>query len=201
MGQMRVTCSLITAGAHGAGRGEDHKIFTDIGNNLDASRDGKHSGCQEGAGTHLKEKKMTNLKNGFLAGFAATVVLSVLMVAKGMMGVMPELDVAAMLAAMIGAPIIVGWIGHFIIGTVAWGGGFAVLYDMIPGGNAVMKGIVFGIAAWLGMMIVVLPLAGAGFFGMSLGMMAPVMTLVLHIIFGAVLGKVYTALPATAQAV
>ena len=67
---------------------------------------------------------MTNLKNGILAGFAATVVLSVLMVAKGMMGVMPELDVAAMLAAMIGAPNIVGWIGHFIIGTVAWGGGF-----------------------------------------------------------------------------
>lgn len=144
---------------------------------------------------------MTNLKNGFLAGFAATVVLSVLMVAKGMMGVMPELDVAAMLAAMIGAPNIVGWIGHFIIGTVAWGGGFAVLYDMIPSGSAVMKGIVFGIAAWLSMMIMVMPMAGADFFGMNFGMMAPVMTLVLHIIFGAVLGKVYTALPATAQAV
>ena len=46
---------------------------------------------------------MTNLKNGFLAGFAATVVLSLLMVAKGMMGVMPELDVAAMLAMMMGS--------------------------------------------------------------------------------------------------
>ncbi len=142
---------------------------------------------------------MTNLKNGFLAGFAATVVLSVLMVAKGMMGVMPELDVAAMIAAMIGAPIFVGWIAHFMIGTVAWGGGFAVLYDVIPGGSAVMNGIVFGIAAWLGMMIMVMPMAGAGFFGMNLGMMAPVMTLVLHVIFGVVLGKVYIALPATTQ--
>ena len=47
---------------------------------------------------------MTNLKNGFLAGFIATAVLSVLMVAKAMMGVMPELDVAAMLAVMMGAP-------------------------------------------------------------------------------------------------
>ena len=64
-----------------------------------------------------------------------------------------------------------------------------------------MKGIVFGIAAWLSMMIMVMPMAGADFFGMNFGMMAPVMTLVLHIIFGAVLGKVYTALPATAQAV
>ncbi|TYB85774.1 DUF6789 family protein [Oceaniovalibus sp. ACAM 378] len=142
---------------------------------------------------------MTNLKNGFLAGFVATAVLSVLMVAKGMMGVLPELDVAAMLAMMMGAPTIVGWIAHFMIGTVAWGGGFAILYDMIPGGSAVLKGIVFGIVAWLGMMIVIMPMAGAGFFGMNFGVMAPVMTLVLHIIFGAVLGKTYALLPAPVQ--
>tara|TARA_R110000822_G_scaffold49434_1_gene129505 strand:- start:45 stop:479 length:435 start_codon:yes stop_codon:yes gene_type:complete len=134
---------------------------------------------------------MTNLKSGFLAGFIATVVLSVLMVMKGMMGVMPELDVAAMLAGMIGAPVIVGWIVHFLIGTVAWGGGFAVLYDYIPGSSAVQKGIVFGIAAWLGMMILIMPMAGAGLFGLALGMMAPIMTLVLHVIFGAVLGAVF----------
>lgn len=134
---------------------------------------------------------MTNLKSGFLAGFIATVVLSVLMVMKGVMGVMPDLDVAAMLAGMIGAPVIVGWIAHFMIGTIAWGGGFAVLYDFIPGGNAVQKGIVFGVADWLGMMILIMPMAGAGFFGLGLGVMAPVMTLVLHIIFGAVLGAVF----------
>ncbi len=32
--------------------------------------------------------------------------------------------------------------------------------------------------------------AGAGFFGMKMGIMAPMMTLVLHIIFGAVMGLV-----------
>ncbi len=136
---------------------------------------------------------MTNLKNGFLAGFIATAVLSVMMVAKGMMGVMPELDVAAMIAMMMGAPILVGWLAHFMIGTLAWGGGFAVLYGMIPGGSAIIKGIVFGVAAWLGMMIVVMPMAGAGIFGMNFGIMAPMMTLILHIIFGAVLGGVYGA--------
>ncbi|OSP53422.1 DUF6789 family protein [Pseudoruegeria sp. SK021] len=139
---------------------------------------------------------MTNLKGGIVAGFAATVVLSLLMIVKGMMGLMPELDVAAMLATMVGAPISVGWIVHFMIGTLAWGGGFAVLYRAIPGRSAVTKGIVFGIAAWLGMMIVVMPMAGAGLFGMNLGILAPVMTFVLHVIFGAVLGKVYAAFPA-----
>lgn len=34
---------------------------------------------------------MTNTNKGLIAGFAATVVLSMIMVAKGMMGLMPEL--------------------------------------------------------------------------------------------------------------
>ncbi len=136
---------------------------------------------------------MSNIKSGFIAGFIATVVLSLLMVMKGMMGVMPELDVAAMLAGMIGASVMVGWIAHFVIGTVAWGGGFAVLYEYIPGRSAIQKGIVFGIADWLGMMILIMPMAGAGLFGLGLGMMAPVMTLVLHIIFGAVLGAIFAS--------
>jgi hypothetical protein len=41
------------------------------------------------------------------------------------------------------------------------------------------------------MMIAMMPIAGAGFFGSHLGMTAPVMTLMLHIIFGFVLGAVY----------
>ena len=143
---------------------------------------------------------MTNLKNGFLAGFIATAILSVMMVAKGIMGLMPGLDVTAMLAMMMGAPIIIGWVAHFMIGTLAWGGGFAVLYGVIPGGNAIVKGMVFGIAAWLGMMILVMPMAGAGIFGMNFGIMAPMMTLVLHIIFGAVLGGVYGARAPAAMA-
>jgi hypothetical protein len=134
---------------------------------------------------------MNNISAGLLAGFVATVVLSALMVVKGMMGVMPELDVAAMIGMMMGVSVAVGWVVHFMIGTIVWGGGFALLYELIPGGSAVVKGIVFGVAAWLGMMIIVMPMAGAGLFGMNLGIMAPVMTLVLHVVFGAVLGAVY----------
>lgn len=136
---------------------------------------------------------MQNISAGLLAGFIATVVLSVLMMAKTMMGVMPELDVIHMLAGMMGMPAIAGWLGHFMIGTIAWGGGFALLYGVIPGGSAVIKGVVFGVAAWLGMMIMVMPMAGAGLFGMNFGIMAPMMTLVLHVIFGAVLGVVFQA--------
>jgi len=137
---------------------------------------------------------MKYLLSGFVAGLVATVVLSVLMIAKSMMGVMPELDVIAMLSAMMGAPALVGWLAHFMIGTLAWGGGFALLYDVIPGKDATARGVAFGIAAWLGEMILVMPMAGAGVFGMSLGLMAPMMTLALHIVFGAVLGVTFRVL-------
>lgn len=50
------------------------------------------------------------------------------------------------------------------------------------------------------MMIIVMPMAGAGLFGLNIGIMAPVATLILHLIFGAVLGYTYAKLlrvPAT----
>jgi hypothetical protein len=128
-----------------------------------------------------------------VAGFVATVVLSALMVMKSMMGLMPELDVVAMLSKMMGSSPAMAWIAHFMIGTVVWGGLFAWLDPHLPRNSHVLKGITFGIGAWLLMMIAVMPMAGAGPFGVNFGMMAPGMTMVLHIIFGAVLGGVYGA--------
>jgi uncharacterized protein DUF6789 len=140
------------------------------------------------------EDRNTIILKGMVAGFVATAVLSVLMVMKTMMGVMPELDVIAMLTKMMGASSpAAGWIAHFVIGTVVWGGLFAVLDPHLPGNSHWIKGVLFGIGAWLVMMVAVMPMAGAGFFGMNLGMMAPAMTLVLHVIFGGVLGGVYGA--------
>lgn len=136
-----------------------------------------------------------------IAGFVATVVLSLLMIIKGMMGIMPELDVISMLGTMsqnmmgFGGPT-VAWMIHFMIGTVVWGLLFAILFSLLPGSGAVRKGISFGVLAWLMMMIGPMPMAGAGLFGMNLGLMAPMMTLVLHIIFGAAMGLVFVRLPA-----
>lgn len=113
---------------------------------------------------------------------------------KSMMGVMPEMDVIGMLAAMMGMGTAMGWVGHFVIGKIAWGGLFAVANDAIPGGSQIGKGVVLGVAAWLMMMIVAMPMAGAGIFGLNFGMMGAMMPLVLHIVFGAVLGGTYGAL-------
>ncbi len=126
-----------------------------------------------------------------LAGLAATIVLSLLMLLKGAMGLMPALDPIGMIAMMMGVSTAIAWGVHFMIGAVIWGGAFALLEPRLPGGDLWLKGVVFGVGAWLIMMVAMMPMAGAGFFGMNLGMMAPVMTLVMHLVFGAVLGGVY----------
>lgn len=137
---------------------------------------------------------MTNISKGIVAGLAATATLSTIMIAKGMMGLMPELNIIAMLSSMLSTAPVVGWVIHLAIGTLIWGVAFAVILKALPGNSDVAKGISFGIAAWIMMMLVIMPMAGAGLFGLNMGMMAPVMTLMLHAIYGAVLGFTYSRL-------
>lgn len=135
----------------------------------------------------------SDILQGVWAGFVATVVLSVLMIIKHAMGIMPELDPINMITKMLGASTpIVGWIMHFIIGSIMWGIAFALTSRLFPGLFWV-KGMLFAVVPWLIMMVAMMPLAGAGLFGMQLGMAAPLMTLLLHLVFGAVLGAVYGA--------
>jgi uncharacterized membrane protein YagU involved in acid resistance len=140
--------------------------------------------------------KPGTIGRGIAAGFVATFVLSVMMLMKRSMGLMPELDPIAMITAMAGASSqAVGWIAHFIIGSLFWGVGFAVVSPYLPGPFR-LRGTIFAVGAWLMMMIVVMPMAGAGTFGLGLGIMTPVVTLVLHVVFGLVLGGIYGLLDA-----
>ena len=90
---------------------------------------------------------MANVGRGIFAGLAATAALSMIMVAKGMMGLMPQLNVIAMLGSMMNATPAVGWGVHVMIGIIAWGTGFAVVCDMLPGRSSLSKGVSFGVAA------------------------------------------------------
>lgn len=131
-----------------------------------------------------------NIGKGILGGIVATAVLSGLMLMKNAMGIMPQLDIIKMLSSMMGVSMAAAWMAHFGIGAM-WGALFALAYRVIPGGTAVVKGMLLLTGAWLLMMVMVMPMAGAGLFGMHMGLMAPMMTLVLHLVFGAVLGLVY----------
>lgn len=132
--------------------------------------------------------------HGMIAGFIATVVLSMLMLMKEHMGVMPQLNPIKMLSDMAQSPTpAVGWALHFLIGTVLWGVSFGWIAPRLWG-SYWWRGILFSLGPWVLMMVVLMPMAGAGLFGLALGLGAPVMTFMLHLIYGAVLGGVYGAL-------
>lgn len=142
---------------------------------------------------------MNSIGKGIVAGFAATVVLSVLMLIKEAMGVMPQVDPIGMLSGVVDAPPAVGWIAHFFIGSIVWGVLFAWIERVLPGPHWV-RGIIFAVGAWVLMMILVMPMAGAGLFGMQMGMMASIATFLMHVVYGAVLGGIYGAVASEATA-
>jgi len=135
----------------------------------------------------------SNYLKAMVGGLAGTTALSAIMMMKGMMGVMPEFDMIGMLASMLGGSRTTAWIMHFLIGTVLWGGLFAWLDPYLPSWDHWLKGTLFGIATWVLMMILVMPMAGAGLFAANLGMMVTVATLMLHAMYGAIVGSVYAA--------
>ena len=139
-----------------------------------------------------------SIKSGLTAGFAASAAVGALMIIKTRLGILPELNPIADIVAIadrytgLQFPPDTGWIGHFVIGAVGWGVIYTWIRKLLPG-PAVVKGLTFGVLAWLVMMIVFMPVAGHGFFGLSLGIAVPVATFVLHLVFGAVLGAVYAS--------
>jgi hypothetical protein len=64
----------------------------------------------------------------------------------------------------------------------------AALSYGFPGTGHVGRGLLLGATGWMLLMVWLMPLAGAGTFGLRLGSMTPLLTLLLHLVFGAILG-------------
>ncbi|WP_432410833.1 DUF6789 family protein [Rasiella sp. SM2506] len=92
---------------------------------------------------------MKNFTKSIIAGIVATLIMSIFMMIAAMIG-MPKMSPPEMLSGMMGASIVVGWILHFVIGII-----FALMYVyiisswLIKIGNIVLKGVVFGIIAFV----------------------------------------------------
>jgi hypothetical protein len=134
---------------------------------------------------------MPNALKGMIAGLVATLVLSALMVLNNTMNLMPQIHLIGWLTSLGTLSRPAAWMDHFIIGVVVWGLLFAVYDGLATRPSPWLKGIIFGVFAWLIMMLTFLPLAGAGFFGAKIDITAKVGLLVLHLIYGVVLGATY----------
>ena len=135
---------------------------------------------------------MGDITKGFEAGFIATVFVSIVLFAQQMLGFMPGfnlIDVLETAADMPNQPVF-GWVLHFVVGVGLWGAGFAAFSPHLPGPHW-LRGLMFGVFAWLVMMIAFLPSAGIPMFAAGMGLSIPIYTLALHLFFGLVLGESY----------
>jgi hypothetical protein len=134
---------------------------------------------------------MSNSLRGMLAGLVATLVLSGVLILKSNMGLWPEVNIIRLLVNLGSIQTVAAWMDHFIVGVVVWGllfSGFDALWESRA---YWLKGIIFGVFAWLMMMVLFMPLAKAGWFGVRIGPIAALVTLGYHLIYGLVLGVVY----------
>jgi len=133
-----------------------------------------------------------DVSRAILAGIVGTAIMTAFMMLAPLMG-MPEMNPPQMMAGLMGVSVIVGWIMHFMIGIV-----FALIYagvlaSMLPIANIWIKGLVFGIIAFVmgqvGMMIMqnIFDAPGPG------DSMVPMMiaSLVGHIVFGIAVVRTY----------
>jgi hypothetical protein len=122
------------------------------------------------------------LSAGVAGGLAGGVIFGVMMTAMDMMG---------MVAALVGSSsIAVGWAVHLVI-SAALGAGFAVLLGARASGTgpAASLGAAWGLAAWVGGALLVMPLL-LGMPPFEIGQ-TQLLSLMGHVLFGVIAGVVY----------
>jgi hypothetical protein len=135
---------------------------------------------------------MSRVKMGLVAGFAATVAVSVLEAINMTVGhwavSFPQL-LSVMLQSQ--GNVAVGWIAHFVAGALILGPVFATLCPRLPTDTPESKGILFAVGAFILMGLTVAPLGGVGLFFMRAGFGTLAWMIASHAVFGLVLGNVY----------
>jgi hypothetical protein len=141
----------------------------------------------------MSSEKIVSLGRGLGAGLIATIVLSIFMIVMPAIGLLPGLNLVMVLSHALGAQsAVAGWIAHYVVGVLLWGALFAWLDGKMFFPHW-FNGLLFASVVWLGVMLVIMPIAGEGVFGSRIGIVTPAITLFLHWIYGAVLGSVYGA--------
>ncbi len=128
------------------------------------------------------------LIRSLIGGFVGTIVFTLmgLFVAPNVIG--QPMDVAALLAPMLGGSHTAGTIAHFVTGTVVFPIAYLVLGTRYLPGPAWLRGAIIMIPLYLVAMAVVMPILEQGlFFGSPPKAMVALMG---HVVFGLVMGAI-----------
>ena len=127
------------------------------------------------------------IKNAIIGGAAGTVVMTLMMMYVAPMLTGMPMDIAAMLGGMLGG-YTMGMIAHIMMGVIIFPIAYVIAYDYLPG-SPLIKGLSFGIVLWIAAVVMVMPMAGAGFMMSNIGgMMAVMAALMGHLVYGGLLG-------------
>jgi hypothetical protein len=133
----------------------------------------------------------TNVKRGFGYGLLATLGMTLIMLTGTALQLSPmpaPVPIAlarwALGALPMPALVILGMLAHFLYGGVAG----SILAWLLKNRVNIWLGFGWGVLLWLGMELVFLPLLGWGLFGSAITPKIAVATLILHLIYGGILG-------------
>jgi hypothetical protein len=144
---------------------------------------------------------MADLFKGITAGLVATLAVTAALAVNAVTGLLPSLNFIALVNGTLHAPpnALAGWIVHGTAAAVAGGAVYAWLEPRLEADHPVKRGILYGVALWLASMLLFMPAAGAGAFGLRIGAHAPIAALFLHLGYGALLGWLYDRLGSTVE--
>lgn len=153
------------------------------------------------------EKSIIWLRSSIIAGFTATIIMSIAMIFGYLLvSALADQDANQISQWFYGLThnsltddtfeIPVGAYSINLLAGVIWALIYAAFFERRLRGSGWMRGATFSLLPWLLSLIVFFPVVGAGFFGADLdaGPLPVIGNLILHVIFGATLGGVYAAL-------
>ncbi|TIP18458.1 hypothetical protein [Mesorhizobium sp.] len=131
-----------------------------------------------------------HVRAGLWAGFITALMTTIFLFIGGSAGFLPDrMNLSGMAVYVIPTvhPILaqaVGAINHVVAGSAI---GF--LYGWLVPRLSILTGVAFLMISWLSLMLIALPAIGQGLFGIHGGSALAIWTFVLHVIFGAAMGR------------
>jgi hypothetical protein len=132
-----------------------------------------------------------NVIRAVLGGAAGTALLTIMTLKVAPMIVGHPMDIPAMMSAMIGGPLALGWAAHVMLGVAIFPITYAfIVYRFLPGPPS-LRGALWGVVLWVIVEAMVMPMAGNGFFSSTNGgAKAVAVALMGHVVYGAMLGAI-----------
>lgn len=132
--------------------------------------------------TDLAEQTERALAAGFLATMIATILLYYGATAFGL----KPLDLAAFLAPRMANNPMLGAMGHYVTGVIAFPAAFLVFWHVLPG-SSIVKGLIWGLITWILGQFILLPAVNGGFLADTFAWRTIVVMLLGHLVYGFVL--------------